>query len=720
MPTIIMTKVAGKLDSSVKKKAYTFLEKLAENDATPGLHIEPIHNSADPRVRTGRVDLSYRAVLFKLTGNGDTAYVFYGIWAHDEAIAIAQKTVLEVNPVNGIPEIHTVTPPTPVVPVTVPVTKEQPLLVAHGLSITELVEDLGIDPTVAAQAFRAVNEEQLETSLAAAVEWQALALIDLATGASLSQVKQVYGLTESPAPERRLTTDASILQGLQHPAAQVSFAYINDDAELRRILEEGNFTAWRTFLHPEQRRYAARSFRGPYRVTGGAGTGKTVIVVHRAARLSRETPTSRILVTTFTRNLAQALEENLRLLDPDLPQAAALGEAGIHVTGIDALAAGVLRTASNLAPDIAAILGEGAGDATRRSVPAPWREAIDTAGANLPENLRSEGFFTAEYGMIVLPNRVTTREQYYRVRRPGRGVALDRTKRAAVWDVIESMRAQARIEGTWDYTEAAAIAASHLHRTSEDVADHVLIDEGQDLSPTHWQLLRAAVSQHADDLFIAEDSHQRIYGRRIVLSQFGIRITGRSNRLTLNYRTTAQNLAYALGILKGGTYSDLDDELVEAEGYHSSRRGPAPQVLPTPSLGSELDLTAELLTNWLDEDTTPETVAVLVRDRWQRDRVEKGLTERGIEIRAVDREAVKPGRPVVMTMHRAKGTEFSKVVLFGINDGSIPAALKDEKYTEDAWADAMLRERSLLYVAATRARDELAVTWSGQKSGLLG
>ena len=172
-------------------------------------------------------------------------------------------------------------------------------------------------------------------------------------------------------------------------------------------------------------------------------------------------------------------------------------------------------------------------------------------------------FLAAEYAQVVLPNRITSREAYYKVRRPGRGVALDRAKRAAVWDVIEAYRAQARIAGSVDFAEAATIAAAHLRRVASAhgafVADHVLVDEGQDLGPAHWQLMRALVGEHADDLFIAEDSHQRIYGQRIVLSQFGIRIVGRSQRLTLNYRTTAQNLAYAINVLEGGKYVDLED-----------------------------------------------------------------------------------------------------------------------------------------------------------------
>ena len=289
--------------------------------------------------------------------------------------------------------------------------------------------------------------------------------------------------------------------------------------------------------------------------------------------------------------------------------------------------------------------------------------------------------------------------------------------------MFEAYRAQARIAGTVDFPEAATIAASYLRGVGdtrgEYLADHVLVDEGQDLGPAHWQLLRALVGEHADDLFIAEDSHQRIYGQRVVLSQFGIRIVGRSQRLTLNYRTTAQNLAYAISVLEGGSYVDLEEEQESSSAYRSARSGPAPRLIACATLSEELDRAAELIGEWVKERGAPETIAVLVREQRQRDRVVTGLAERGITVRAVDREHIKPGQPVVMTMHRAKGTEFSKVLLFGVNQGAIPRPLRDEQYTEEAWADAMLRERSLLYVAATRARDELALSWSGQPSQLM-
>lgn len=200
---------------------------------------------------------------------------------------------------------------------------------------------------------------------------------------------------------------------------------------------------------------------------------------------------------------------------------------------------------------------------------------------------------------------------------------------------------------------------------------------------------------------------------------FGIRIVGRSQRLTLNYRTTAQNLAWAVGVLSGGQFVDLEEGAEKSADYRSARSGPVPRLVPCANLSAELDQAAEIVTAWIEDGAAPETVAVLVRDSMQRDRVVAALGERGVGVRPVDRGSIKPGQPVVMTMHRAKGTEFSRVLLFGVSQEAIPSPVQDETYSPDALAEALLRERSLLYVAATRARDELAVSWSGQASEFL-
>ena len=685
-------------------------------------------------MRTGRVDQFYRAVLFRVPGKGEPIYVFYGIWPHDEAIAVAKKTRLAMNPVNGVTEITTVAEAPPVEPIpsapqAAPAQRAAaapvPLLVSLGLDRKVLVDILGIDESLATRALAAADGDALMTVLDNAVEWQGLALLDLATGLSVAEVQDKLSLGEPLTPAEAAASDEDrLVEGLRHPAAQMSFTWIENNAELRRVIEGGDFGAWRVFLHPEQRKYAERSYSGPFRLSGGAGTGKTVVLLHRTRMLARREPDSRILLTTFTTNLADQLRTDLDRLDPALPKAAGLSEPGISVYGIDAIASAVLRRAgADVVGDAEAVLGAATTQLLGRTPGIAWRDAMDAAGGTLPTALRSPQFLGAEYAQVVLPNRITNREAYYKVRRPGRGVALDRAKRAAVWDVVEAYRAQARVAGSVDFPEAATIAAVHLQRAADGggryVADHVLVDEGQDLGPAHWQLLRALVGEHADDLFIAEDSHQRIYGHRVALSQFGIRIVGRSQRLTLNYRTTAQNLGFAIGVLKGAAYIDLESGQESTAGYRSARSGPVPVLIPCATLTEELDRAADLIRTWVAETDAPETIAVLVREQRQRDRLVSGLAERGVTVRAVDREHIKPGQPVAMTMHRAKGTEFSKVLLFGIDQGAIPRPLRDEQYAEDAWADALLRERSLLYVAATRARDELALSWSGYPSQLL-
>ncbi len=408
MPTIIMSKPASKLEPSLKKKAYAFLEKLGEDDTSAGLHIEPISHSADEKVRTGRVDQFYRAVLFRVPSKGEPMYVFYGIWPHDEAITVAKKTRLTVNPVNGVTEITAVAEaPSPVrlVPPAAPAqpaaasTTSVPLLVSLGFDRKALVGVLGIDESLTARALAAVDENALMALAENAVEWQGLALIDLATGLSVAEVQDKLSLGEPPTAAEAAASDADrLVEGLRHPAAQMSFAWIENNAELRRVIEGGDFGAWRVFLHPEQRKYAKRSYSGPFRLSGGAGTGKTVVLLHRTRLLARCEPNSRILLTTFTANLADQLRTDLDRLDPALRKAVGLGEPGISVYGIDAIASAVLRQAgADVATDAEAVLDAATTQLLGRTPGTAWREALDAAGGQLPTALRSPQFLAAEY-----------------------------------------------------------------------------------------------------------------------------------------------------------------------------------------------------------------------------------------------------------------------------------------------------------------------------------
>ena len=610
--------------------------------------------------------------------------------------------------------------------------RDQAPMWPDGLTVEMLHNELGIDVRLGAAALAAQRESQLlDLASTARVAWQGEALLNLATGATIEEIREDFGLR----PSRDVSaepTDADLIEGLRTRAARSTFTWLVGDEDLRRAIEGLSFAEWQLFLHPQQRAIVERHTNGPMRVSGGAGTGKTVIAVHRAVKLAKRDKADeqepRILLTTYTRNLADDLRRQVAQLDPRLPFTEKLSEPGVMVSGLDRVARMILQQAgAKISPIAQEVIGQPRARVLTYPRENVWQEVLTLMGDELPENLRSADFLESEYELIVLPQRVTTLKQYLRVRRPGRGVALDRSKRAAVWKAMERYRDRSADLGVTSFDEQLALAAAWLDQEADDGKPrpfrHVLVDEAQDLTPAHLQLLRALVEPGPDDLFLAEDSHQRIYGKKITLSHYGIQVRGRSRRLTRNYRTTRQNLDVAFGILDPGTYEDMEGQ-AEEHHYVSPRSGPEPLLLHASDRADELSKAAELLTVWLEqdrdsEDSAPESIAVLVRDRYQRDAVVNGLAQHGIEVRAVDREAAGRGRPVVMTMHRAKGLEFRKVLLFDVSKNAIPRSLRDQQYSEADGDDALLRERSLLYVAATRARDQLAISWSGEASPLI-
>ena len=601
-----------------------------------------------------------------------------------------------------------------------------------GLTVEMLHDELGIDVRLGAAALAAQRESQLlDLASTARVSWQGEALLNLATGATIEEIREDFGLR----PSRDVSaepTDADLIAGLRTRAARSTFTWLESDEDLRRAIEGLSFAEWQLFLHPQQRALVERRANGPMRVSGGAGTGKTVIAVHRAVELAKRDKAGglepRILLTTYTRNLADDLRRQVAQLEPRLPFTEKLSEPGVMVSGLDRVARMILQHAgAKISPIAQEVIGQPRARVLTYPRENVWKEVLTLMGDELPEGLRSADFLESEYELIVLPQRVTTLKQYLRVRRPGRGVALDRSKRAAVWKAMERYRDRSADLGVTSFDEQLALAAAWLDQEATLGTPrpfrHVLVDEAQDLTPAHLQLLRALVEPGPDDLFLAEDSHQRIYGKKITLSHYGIQVRGRSRRLTRNYRTTRQNLDVAFGILDPGTYEDMEGQ-AEEHHYVSPRSGPEPLLLHATDRADELSKAAELLTVWLEqdrdsEDSAPESIAILVRDRYQRDAVVNGLAQHGIEVRAVDREAAGRGRPVVMTMHRAKGLEFRKVLLFDVSKNAIPRPLRDQQYSEADRDDALLRERSLLYVAATRARDQLAIAWSGEASPLV-
>ncbi|WP_084516231.1 3'-5' exonuclease [Microbacterium luticocti] len=744
MPNIVMTKVKDHAtEKALKVKVFNFLAKLAEDDSSVGLHIEKMENAVDSRARTARVDGSWRAVLYRLDSMGhERTYVYAGTWEHDEAIRRARTLRVNLNAVNGAVELIADTMPDQAAPKKWIPTSSMPaapepvsfLSSRFGRTFADLTDLLGFDPTTARRLLAAQSESEL-LDLVGALEnaWQQTAGLSLAVGDTIPTIRLELGLDqpsdEEPATQPEdvasgETEDDRILRGLHRPLSKMQFTIVGDDEELRRIIDNGDFGAWRVFLHPEQEKYATGHWNGPFRLSGGAGTGKTVVLLHRARNLVAASPSASIVLTTFTRALGENLQRDLERLDPSIPQARGLGSPGALVRGVDQLAVSIRDHAGEAFGNagervLGAIIEAGT---SLRSNDAGWDEAIADVDPDLPEAVQTASFLAAEYLQVILPNRISTAEEYFSARRPGRGLALDRKKRAELWKIVDRYRRDARLHRTLSWAELSAVAAAWLEESPAAEAlrvDHILVDEGQDLTPTHWQMLRALARPGRDDLFIAEDIHQRIYGQKVTLSRYGIKITGRSRRLTLNYRTTSQNLGYALGVLEGMEYVDAEGAVETVGGYRSARRGPEPLIRGKQTDAAQIDVVAEFIRDWLAEGVDPATIAVLTRTNDRATRLREECTRRNIDLTHLKSAKALSTTPVVLTMHTAKGMEFSRVILFDVSEGVIPNRAVLERAGVAEREDVLLRERSLLYVAASRARDVLVITWAGRPSVLL-
>ena len=727
-----------RLEKDKKAKVMDFLEKLQADDTTLGLHIEPIKNSADRRVRTGRVDRKLRAVLFKINGAGNEShYVYIGTFNHDEATNIAMKTVLQVNPYNGIPELIEATTPAQrkhyvsceVEPET-PTTKPSEILSQAGLDASTLQKELGIPPATLKLLSELKSDEELEAAFNEDDRWQSRpawekdAIIGLLAGMDVAEVKKSLDLEP---PTEHTDDDATLLSSLKKPAALMDFVYIDanqaNSDDLRKAIEASDFNRWLLYLHPEQRRTIDRDFSGSARVFGGAGTGKTVVALHRAHRLAtmNEKP-PRILLTTFTKSLAESLRNQMSLLAPDYLEAESPGNQGTYISGIDALATRILRDASSdeLAAAMQSVFNTSLKIRPRalsdREEKQFWGEALEIS-TNPPTGAAANiTFLSQEYETVVLANQINKQSAYLRVPRIGRGHSLNRTERKKVWEVIEIFQQKCISAERATFAAlsllAAVIVNNRAETTGERLFDHIIIDEAQDFHAGHWKLLRASVALGPNDIFLAEDSHQRIYGQRLVLSRFNIKtLGGASQRLTLNYRTTKEVLDYAVQMLTGEEWVDGEGQTDSTAHYRSARRGPKPQVIATETEAEEVAVVAEAIKLWKQKDNNVR-IGILVRTNGQISRIVDALSEHDITATAANNIRV-------MTMHNAKGLEFSHVVLMGVNDDSLPLNYLLDDLAEPEQQDFLQRERALLYVAASRARDQLLITLSGNASKLL-
>lgn len=686
----------SELPKGIQKKVREFTEKFRSDPTSPGLNFERLAGVADDKVRSVRIDKAYRAIVIH-PPKGD---VFLCVWVdhHDEAYRWVRNKRFEVNPASGVFQFYDLEAVQTAAPVT-PQSRGRGAV--PGLFADVSDEDLLIAgvPGPLLPAVRAVADEKGLDALSTHLpEDAAEILIALAAGYSLADA-----MAEADRAQRASPVDtADFAAALERPGSRQRFRVVADDQELSAMLD-APLQQWRVFLHQSQRRLVEMRANGPVRVLGGAGTGKTVVLMHRACHLVRNVFTSsddRVLVTTFTRNLALDLKANLtHLCGRDAER--------VDVVHLHAWAARLLRRQ-----------GQSFDVVDDQDARQAMQQAVDAVGdVGLPHE-----FFLDEWRRVVQPQDIADAQQYALARRVGRGTRLSRRQRLDVWKVLARYRELLDEAGKVEWPDVVRNARLWIERNGIDVPYRaVLADEVQDFDAGELRVLRAMVSAGANDLFLVGDGHQRIYGQPVALGGCGIDIRGRSRRLKVNYRTTEQIRNFAVAVLEGQEVDDLDGGSDSLKGYTSLRAGGRPELVHHEDEAAEARFVVDTLRRWLAAGPGAEVCVAartnaLVRDRYQRLLAEAGIPCVLVQTESDDRlpqDAVR-----LATMHRMKGLEFRRVLLGGVQAGTVPAR---RRFPDEA-ARAMheLRERCLFYVASTRARDELVVTGFGGRSPFLG
>ena len=681
-----------RLDKEVQSAVDVAVSRFARHP-DPGQYLEKPSQTWDDRIRTMEVNNRWRGVVLA-PATGDI-YCLVTVLPQDTANAYASSRRFSVNRALGVLEVRDEEA----------INRFQP---AAGPAASRLFADvsdtaltgLGVDALLLPKIRLLAGDTDLERLQPALPDAQYAALHALACGMTLDEAREEIDRLYAPdrnARDRAPADPDDLVTAMERSPGAVAF--VSGEEELRRILSHP-FAQWRTFLHPGQRKIAYRpSYSGPAQVTGGPGTGKTVTVLHRAAFLAGRAPGERVLVTSFNGILADALAAQLGLLitDDDLRRR-------VQVLNVDRLAYAIVRDDRG-APVIA----------DERALHGLWAEAAAAARLNL-----TPAFLKNEWEQVILAQNLGSERAYLTCLRAGRGRPLSKGQRSQVWEAAERVRGELAAAHQSTHLQLANEAAQLLRQGGAPRYEHILVDDAQDLHPAQWRLLRAAVPPGPDDLFIAADPHQRIYNNRVSLASMRISVRGRSHRLSLSYRTTQEILAWAVPLLGAEPVTGLDGEAASLAGYRSPVHGQAPRLLLAATRAEEFAALADQVRGWLALGIEPQAIGLTARSaelvREARAALQAdGIVTTGLSARG-SAQAVRAG-----TMHAMKGLEFQAVAVIGVEEGLVPWSAVVTPVSEDpvTHSQDLQRERCVLFVACTRARDHLYVSGTGELSPFL-
>lgn len=691
-----------KLPAQVHQRVNNMSLKYMTNPAASGLNFEKLKTGKN--LYSIRITDDYRAICLRAPGNKHPILLFAA--KHDEAYRWADTRRCEVNPDTGAVQIYNLALKDAVDGQSDTMMGSDQSGMFADLKDRQL-KRLGV-PEPLIHVVRAVHKddlpslEQLEVNLPADA-YDAL----LSYAIAAETYEEIVNRLEAPND----TVDTNDFDtALKRESSQAQFVVVENDFDLEEILNRP-LEQWRIFLHPEQRKLVNRDFNGPVRVLGSAGTGKTVVAMHRAKHLAAKlieegrgkSPRTnhKVLFVTYVRALRLDIEENLRSLctKEELSR--------IEVSTLDSWVVRYVKKAG--------FKGE---PLFNRDTVDLW----DNALANKPEDWDfSNDFLASELEQVVLERDAVTKERYIAVSRTGRDRRLSRRQRLQLWDFFASYLTSLRRADLKEVPMLYYEAIELLKKDTSAQFHAVIADEVQDFEPYKLKLLRALTPRRVNDLFMVGDGHQRIFLRQpVTMGQCDIDIRGRGKKLKINYRTTKQIRSFACRVLANEKYDDLDGELDTNAVTRSMTNGPEPQHRHYESESDHWQRLVDQVQQLISNGAEPKSICVAGRTQHTAREAVKHLGDHAIEAQVLLADKADSGDQKIVrcaNAHRIKGLEFDYVFIVCCNDDTFPLRYITANKADQQ--DDYKLERSLLYVVASRAKKGLQVLSYNQPSPLL-
>ena len=667
----------GRLTSQDQKATKTTAFDLQMDPSAPGLSLHRLERIKDPNFWSLRVNADIRIIVHRTAASILLVYVDH----HDDAYKWAERRKIERHPTTGAMQLVEVRERVE----EIEIFKPKEATVAPTPAAKPAVKLFDNLRKIELMAF-GVPEEWVSDVRAATDDTLFDIIEHLPQEAQEALLKLAVG--EKPQPPEPAPVEAD---PFAHPDAQRRFRVLTNAEELKQALDYP-WDKWAVFLHPAQAELVERSFSGPTRVSGSAGTGKTIVALHRAVHLARANPGSTVLLTTFSRALANSLRIKLASLVAGEPSVAArLIVKAISAVGYD------LYSERFGQPQIAA--------------PAMIRSLITKAASEVDGHRFSTHFLVGEWEDVVDAWQLRSWDEYRDVSRLGRKTRIGGKQREALWAIFERVRAGLVERRIVTWSDVFGRLTDSLLGKAARPYDFAVIDEAQDLGVAEARFFAAMAVGRGDALFFAGDLGQRIFQQPFSWKALGLDVRGRSFTLRINYRTSHQIRLHADRLLPT-TVSDVDGNAEGRRGTVSMFDGPPPMVVGCTDAEHECSIVGQWIMDRLKEGCAPSEVGVFVRSDAELKRARTAVKASGARaVELNDKVEVETGAVAISTMHFAKGLEFRSVVVMACDDDVIPQSDRIESVADDADLEEVYNtERHLLYVACTRARDHLLVT----------